>query len=92
MPNIDPETVKEVYVNLITFSIFKDKNHVYSDYGMIKGADPKSFVQLSDEYFRDKDYVYSFERRLTGVDPDGFDAKSFNYRIWADKYDVLEEE
>lgn len=92
MPNIDPQTVKEVYVNLTTFSIFKDKNHVYNDYGIIKGADPKSFVLLSDEYFRDKDYVYSCERRLTGVDPDGFDAKSFNYRIWADKYDVLEEE
>ena len=42
-------------------------------------------------YFRDKDYVYSSEKRLTGVDPNSFDAKSFNYREWADKYDVLEE-
>ena len=92
IPNIDPKTVKEVYVNLTTFSIFKDKNHVYNDNGVIKGADPKSFVSLGDEYFRDKDYVYSFEKRLIGVDPDSFDAKSFNYVKWADEYDVLEEE
>ena len=91
MPNIDPKTVKEVYVNLTTFSIFKDKNHFYNDYDIIKGADPKSFVPLGHGYFRDKDYVYSSEKRLTGVDPNSFDAKSFNYREWADKYDVLEE-
>ena len=50
---LDPNSVRT-----ISKGLFADHKSVYYFANLIEGADPETFVRISDSYFKDKAYVY----------------------------------
>jgi len=71
---------------VLTWSLFKDKNHVYYGLGYlgrnispIKGADIKTFETISWGYSKDKNAVYHDAQLLTSADYETFEVLDDSY-------------
>ncbi|PIQ31106.1 MAG: hypothetical protein COW61_04415, partial [Candidatus Yonathbacteria bacterium CG17_big_fil_post_rev_8_21_14_2_50_46_19] len=63
----------------LIFSYLQDKNRVYYYCQAIDGADPASFVVLSEGYATDKNNVYYSGQAIDGADPASFVVLSEGY-------------
>ena len=63
----------------LIFSYLQDKNRVYYYCQAIDGADPASFVVLSEGYAKDKNNAYYGYRAIIGADPASFVVLSEGY-------------
>lgn len=64
---------------------FKDKDYVYSRFGIVEGADPTTFEIMDYPYTRDKNYIFFKGKRIEGAIPNEFELLDYRLRIARDK-------
>jgi hypothetical protein len=83
IPDIDVQSFQILNKN----GYAKDKLHVYYHVEFVQGADPDSFVTLSEYYGKDKSHVYYEWNLIPGADPQSF--KLFDIQWGRDSQDVF---
>jgi hypothetical protein len=82
---VDYKTFTEIENNTNIY-IAKDKNYVFIDASILKGADPKSFEQIKEYYWRDKRNVFLLRFGGDECQIESADASTFillDDNLWA---------